>query len=559
VKSFSPAGLAIKGYYGLGARTFGNPSGATSGDGGVTGGALAWNVNFSGFAAGSVPNTVLCLDSQRAVVGCTVTGEILFTTDGGATWTAAANANNRRDVFDFAYDGLGDLVAYGVDNSNNAQLSVSFNGGQSWTDVTPANFVTVQSGTGFKCVQWNAVIQKFVCFAEDGTTATSCFTSFDGLAWNSALLSSPNLLVGDFRIYNGLIVVVGRAVAPSPDRLLIQRSADGGATWATVLNAVPTALFQFLDTVEFNGSGWNATGSDQTNNTNFNYTAPASALAWTLQNTVPVGGPPPYDTLQASTGNGGLFVSFSNVGATTTDIGLSPTGVGWSQVTIPNAVSFVLNIANTLYGFGDGIDASLDGTHWQSQLAQAGGSQSVNYVNASGPVGSAGVLSLACGTDAANAPTIWKFSTVVPAVPGSVTFTIVAGPNSNGPYVNGPPNTYEFAAGSGTVGPPSGSTAGAINGDPVLVNAATIVAVGQVSSGPGPHYNTLCLQGVLPQNYFTNWVFDDGAGNHYDLSSASANFNTPWDETGGGFTIWSWPVPSGQEFAPLNQPMTVNW
>ncbi len=33
MKSFSPAGMAVKAYYGLGARTFGNPDGATRGGG----------------------------------------------------------------------------------------------------------------------------------------------------------------------------------------------------------------------------------------------------------------------------------------------------------------------------------------------------------------------------------------------------------------------------------------------------------------------------------------------------------------------------------------------
>lgn len=38
MKSFSPAGAAVKAYYGLGARTFGNPGGALSGDGSFNGG-----------------------------------------------------------------------------------------------------------------------------------------------------------------------------------------------------------------------------------------------------------------------------------------------------------------------------------------------------------------------------------------------------------------------------------------------------------------------------------------------------------------------------------------
>jgi hypothetical protein len=143
----------------------------------------------------------------------------------------------------------------------------------------------------------------------------------------------------------------------------------------------------------------------------------------------------------------------------------------------------------------------------------------------------------------------------------SVTFSIGAAPNSSSPYLclPGPNSSFEFAAASGSADP-CGNTAGVIVGDPVFVNGAQISIIGQISNGnDGRHYNTLCLVGNLPQNVFVQWSFDDGAGNHYDLTSASAGFNAPWDGTGSGFTIWAWIVPVGQEFAPLNQPMTITW
>lgn len=142
----------------------------------------------------------------------------------------------------------------------------------------------------------------------------------------------------------------------------------------------------------------------------------------------------------------------------------------------------------------------------------------------------------------------------------SVTFTISAQPNSNGPF-NAPPNptnSYEFAAGSAVILPPSGNTAGNITGDPVLVNAATIVAIGQISNGnDGFHYNILALSGVRTQGYFTNMTFDDGTGFLYNLASAAANFNTTYADI--GVTIWAWQVPVGHTFAPLNLPFTINW
>jgi len=58
MKSFSPAGMAVKAFYGLGARTFGNPSGAKSGNGGVYPQPPAGIVVNNNWAAGWTLNNV---------------------------------------------------------------------------------------------------------------------------------------------------------------------------------------------------------------------------------------------------------------------------------------------------------------------------------------------------------------------------------------------------------------------------------------------------------------------------------------------------------------------
>jgi hypothetical protein len=539
VKSFSPAGMTQKGFWGRGARTFGNPGGATSGGGG-TSAVLTWQSIFSGFQVGSIPETVWVLSETSAVVGCQTTGEILYTTDGGSTWAdGTQTVPARRDVFEFASDGNGTLVAYGTDNTNRAQLSRSADGGATWTVVSPAlaAFQQIALGTDFLCIQWSAAINRFVCFASDGAgTTVSCFTSPDGITWHGAALDTASFFLGDFRATNGVIIVVGSTVSPLPDSTIVQRSADGGLTWATVLDDnILFAGFRPLTTVEFNGVSWNATGANATDN--INYTSP-NGITWTLQNTVSIaGGEPPYSTTQAAVA--GRFVSFSNAFASTADIGVSASGgVAWSQLTIPNSVFFVLNVAGQLYGFGDGISSSSDGINWVSQLAAGG--LSVNCVRASGPPASS-TLSLAVGEDGGGNPTIWKLQPPV-AAPSSLTFQLTpgGGPSSNGPY-NAPfSSTWGF--GCYATGQPHGSILGTITpAPPALINGAEMVAFGSIEGGPGgppPDWITVCVFGTVAQNFFTTLAYTDTNSDAVVLNTSTADFNTTFNEP--GFTIWAW-------------------
>ncbi len=392
MKSFSPAGLATKAYFGLGARTFGNPQGHTSGGGASP--ALSWQTIFNAFAISSVPQCVLVLGDLTAVVGCEASGQILYTLNGGLTWaTGAQTVPARVDVNALASNGAGVIVAFGDSAGSAGQLSRSVDGGATWADVTPANFVTASNGTFLNQLQWSAPLGRFVCFATDAGGNARCFTSRDGLAWSSTVLAVPGFGLGDFRATNGVIVAAGFDATHA----LVQYSADAGVTWSTPLSVVTAT--GFFNTVEFNGSAWNLTGDDGVNA--FNYTSP-DALSWTLANTVALNAAPPYDTLQASApqaSGAGRFVSFGNPGAATTDIGWAQSGAVWTPVTIANALSRVINAAGTLYAFGAGIDASNDGNAWVSQLAGA--------VDIRG-LSSNAVLSLAVGLDVHGNPAILK-------------------------------------------------------------------------------------------------------------------------------------------------------
>ncbi len=86
MKAFSPAGMAQKAYYGRGARTFGNPGGATSGNGSFNGGG----------GGGPTPTlAILAGDGGAGAVGFAQTfcGVVLFgaiTSGGLPPWVTPA-------------------------------------------------------------------------------------------------------------------------------------------------------------------------------------------------------------------------------------------------------------------------------------------------------------------------------------------------------------------------------------------------------------------------------------------------------------------------------------
>jgi hypothetical protein len=90
VKSFSPAGVATKAYYGLGAKTFGNPFGATSGNGGEQLPPAPPPPPGPNFTNRGTPtgNTayVMQTDGLGTTLLINLTGQVWQSTDGGITW-----------------------------------------------------------------------------------------------------------------------------------------------------------------------------------------------------------------------------------------------------------------------------------------------------------------------------------------------------------------------------------------------------------------------------------------------------------------------------------------
>lgn len=150
---------------------------------------------------------------------------------------------------------------------------------------------------------------------------------------------------------------------------------------------------------------------------------------------------------------------------------------------------------------------------------------------------------------------------------GSLILNITAiSVGSSGPSSNGPGQTYYGAASSGIFGTPSGFVGGSFAPDPFNLHGVPLVAFGQVGTSPAtipPNGNAFIVilnQAGLPQNFFTGVSFTLGSGNSYNLLTAAAMFNTPWDDTatGGGYTTWVWTSLEGF-FPPASWPNPITF
>jgi hypothetical protein len=230
MKSFSPAGMATKAYYGLGARTFGNPDGARSGGGawtGVTGpqrdgganpngpnqgggsgggGGSTWTQIVTGFESG--PNTFdfpAFVNSNWVIVA-----------HGNSRPVAVIYSNNLVNwsenlIDNFLTTGLGPRgMAYGgaiavyaiavfAVGSGTKVYSSSSLSNTSWTLAAVPGFTTTDPCNG---IAWSPGAGVFLVTTELGRYATSP----DGVTWTHQTAYAPSQLSAP--IYDGSDFVV---------------------------------------------------------------------------------------------------------------------------------------------------------------------------------------------------------------------------------------------------------------------------------------------------------------------------------------------------------------
>lgn len=180
----------MKGFFGFGAKSFGNPLGATSGNGGTSG--AGSNPPTPGPPA-LIWHTIASPTSGVAIGGLTASGAGLYivdanglvyeSTDGGVTWinvgnSAAPGGGN------IITGSAGRLIAAG-DGPNSAY---SDDGGVTWT---PTGLIANTAGTGLMV---SNQIGNVFCATNAGVAGNRAYSINNGTTWNLGV-DAP--LVGD--------------------------------------------------------------------------------------------------------------------------------------------------------------------------------------------------------------------------------------------------------------------------------------------------------------------------------------------------------------------------
>jgi hypothetical protein len=190
---------------------------------------------------------------------------VVYSTDGGATWTETTNPKNfdlndvvfdssvsywvavgvadgtdayicrgnvlalssestnpkNFDLYAIESDDAGRLIAVGAADGTDAYIVTSTNGGSTWTEQTnPKNFAL--NGVAYGSSTWVAV------GGADGTDAYIVYSTDAGTTWNEATNGS-NVTLNDVAFGNGTFVAVGEVDSGSP---YIVTSTDG-ISWST--------------------------------------------------------------------------------------------------------------------------------------------------------------------------------------------------------------------------------------------------------------------------------------------------------------------------------------
>lgn len=322
MKAFSPAGLAVKAFFGyqnpnfgaingVGAKTFGNPLGASSGNGGTSGlgsnppgpptpptpTPLAFVKQASptgGTAIGSMspsPTGVLMMDQN---------GEVYLSTNGGNAWTHVATTGNGlggsggrgagsrtllgggnamytdtsgatvwTQVFAcgnagfsfFATDGAGNWVAFGNDTGITGNHGWSNDDGTTWTigsvGIFPSDAGMDAQGMCWDGTQWGGITNGSLAHSPDGKDDWS-------------LIASANFFDGAMSKLGGILIAGGSG------ELYAVNSISQLAT-ATPINAFLGGTLMTIAYSPFHGGTWvlsDIAGNVRNTNTpktNFNY------------------------------------------------------------------------------------------------------------------------------------------------------------------------------------------------------------------------------------------------------------------------------------------------
>lgn len=222
--------MTTKGYVGLGARTFGNPGGATSGNGSFNGGGGGPRQNVFLNAFAHMPGVGWIASGLFNIVTSTSKSVLRFASSVNGLATAADINITGADPngMGLAFAGGGMFVS-----SDFVQTVITSQNGTAWTVASsPAGlFIAEQFGAIYDDIH-----NKVICVAIGANTAT-VMTATPGpgpVTFTAVTLGGPNDLVAiAYRPGSGVTLALTNS-GGGTNQGDVWRSTDGGATWALV-------------------------------------------------------------------------------------------------------------------------------------------------------------------------------------------------------------------------------------------------------------------------------------------------------------------------------------
>lgn len=399
MRSIGQAGWAVHGYFGVGAKTLGNPGGATSGDGSMGGGGgppplpgppFTPTLPAATLPAGTSVQQLQIIDANTWAAVASGSAAA-WTSNGGASWTPVAGPlGNITQPQTLLLNPTGPhLLLFGLDAGNARSLSVSNDAGHSYTNVAPVG-PTHMPAEFF----YSAPAGRFFFFDQ---TAALVWTSVDGTTWASHAI--PTAVEGFFSADSGAETIV-QAVNNVSGEILLWRSTDA-QTWVQEF-FMATATDHQSGPVAWTGAHFVTTFL--VDDITYAYTSNANGTVWTQQSTSADPAVPPYNVLLAFFG--GNYWDGLN-GNDFTNLASSPDAVTWTPVTTVSSAmqggQGLLAAGTRLYEYGLGLTSSTDGVTFLGSLAFT----AAGFVN--GMVAGSGLI-LAYGVDDAGNGQIWKES-----------------------------------------------------------------------------------------------------------------------------------------------------